>query len=188
MLGFVLALHGRVGASFKLGRCMATCTLTYAPEVARRAARTYFWRKFKTPFGALYLASIPLMIGAIAFIYYMQGPNWFVGAFGLFLFFNLLMQWAYYFTLPKALAKRLVDPATRTAEVTTSPEGVRIVIGPNASLLTGARFKRIWLYDDFVILAVNSPLQMGFTYLPTAGMTPEVRRDLEAASQGKAIT
>jgi len=165
---------------------MTTCTVTYSPEVARRAARTYFWRKFKTPFGVSYLASVPVMIGAVAFIYYMQGANWFVGAFGLLIFFNLLMQWGYYFSLPRALARRLADPALRTAEVTTSPEGVRIVIGPNASLLKWARFKRIWLYDDFVILAVNPPLQMGFTYLPTAGMSTEVRRDLEAASQGNA--
>ena len=127
------------------------------------------------------------MIGAVAFIYYMQGANWFVGAFGLVIFFNVLMQWGYYFTLPRALAKRLADPALRTAAITTSADEVRIVIGPNASLLKWARFKRIWLYDDFVILAVNPPLGMGFTYLPTAGMSPEVRRDLEAASQGKAV-
>jgi hypothetical protein len=166
---------------------MATCTVTYSPEVARRAARTYFWRKFKTLFGALYLASVPLMIGAIAFIYHMQGANWFVGAFGLLLFFNLLMEWTYYFSLPRALARRLADPANRTAEVTTSADGVRIAIGPNASLLKWARFKHVWLYDDFVILAVMPPLMTGFVYLPTAGMTPEVRRDLESASQGKAI-
>jgi len=165
---------------------MATCTVTYSPEVARRAARAYFWRKFATLFGASYLASIPVMIGAIAFIYYMQGANWFVGAFGLLLFFNVLMQWGYYFTLPRALAKRLVDPLLCTAEITTSADGVRIVIGPNASLLKWARFRRIWLYDDFVILAMNPPLQMGFTYIPTAGMSTEVRRDLEAAAQGNA--
>ena len=165
---------------------MAACTVTYSPEVARRAARTYFWRKFGTLFGASYLASVSVMTGAIVFIYYMQGANWFVGAFGLLLFFNVLMQWGYYFTLPRALAKRLADPALRTAEITTSSDGVRIVIGPNASLLKWARLKRIWLYDDFVILAINPPLQMRFTYIPTAGMSTEVRRDLEAASQGNA--
>jgi len=164
---------------------MATCTVTYTPEVARHAARAYFWRKFKTPLGVLYLASIPFLIGAVAFIYYMQGANWFVGAFGLLLFSNLLMQWFYYFKLPQALARRLVDPANRTAEVTTSEDGIRVAIGPNASLLKWTMFKRIWLYDDFAILAVNPPLAMRFTYLPTEGMTPEVRRDLEAASQGK---
>ena len=96
------------------------------------------------------------------------------------------MQWGYYFSLPRALAKRLDDPVLRTAEITTSSDGVRIVIGPNASLLKWARLKRIWLYDDFVILAINPPLQMRFTYIPTAGMSTEVRRDLEAASQSNA--
>ncbi len=165
---------------------MATCAVTYSPEVARRAVRTYFWRKFGTPFGVSYLVSVPVTIGAIAFTYYMQGPNWFVGGFGFMLAFNLLMQWLYYFNLPRAFAKRLADPALRTAEITTSADGVRIVIGPNASLLKWARFKRIWLYDDFVILAMNPPLQMGFTYIPTAGMSTEVRRDFEAAGQGNA--
>jgi hypothetical protein len=70
--------------------------------------------------------------------------------------------------------------------VETSSKGIRVLSGPNSALLTWERFKHIWLYDDFVILAVRPPL-MRFTFLPTDGMTLEVRRDLEAASEGRPI-
>jgi hypothetical protein len=166
---------------------MVTCTVQYSADVAVRAIRTYFWRKFRTPFGAFYLGSYPLIIGMIAFTYYMQGANWFVGAFGSLVFFNLLMQWSNWFTLPRAIAKRLTDPANRTAEVTTSAEGIRIAIGQAASFVKWAMIKYIWFYDDFVILALKPPLLMRSIHLPTAGMTPELRRDLAAASQGEAI-
>jgi hypothetical protein len=100
---------------------------------------------------------------------------------------NLLFQGAIYFSMPKAFARRLQDPVNRTAEVETSAEGVRIASGPNAALLTWARFKHIWMYDDFVILAVK-PAISRFTFLPTSGMSPEMRRDLQAASEGKRVT
>jgi hypothetical protein len=164
---------------------VATCTVQYSADVARRAGRAYFWRKFRTPFGALYLVSVPLVLSAILFIYYTEGANWFAGAFGLLLFFNLLMQWASYSSFPKALARLA---ANQTAEVATSADGVRLTIGPNSSLLKWASFKRIWLYEDFIILAVNPPFVMRFTYVPTAGMTQEVRSDFERASRREAIT
>jgi len=44
---------------------VATCNVTYSEGVVRRAVRTFFWRRFKTPLGALYLVpflfySVPL--------------------------------------------------------------------------------------------------------------------------------
>jgi hypothetical protein len=166
---------------------MATCTITYSADISRRAVRTFFWRRFKTPLGVSFLLSLPVMAGALWFVYSIDGANWFIGMIGFLLFMNLLIQSSYYFSLPKAFVRRLSDPTMRTAEVETSPKGVRIVFGPNATLLTWERFKHIWLYDDFVIMAVKPPL-MPFTFLPTDGMTPEVRRDIQAASEGKPVT
>jgi hypothetical protein len=169
---------------------MATCTLTYSTEVARRAFRTYFWKRFSTPLGLFYLFSFPLIIGAVWFAYSFDGANWFVGAFGLAILMNLSLQGIYYyacyFAFPKAFARRLSDPMARTAEVETSLEGIRILSGPNAALLTWARFKYIWLYDDFVLMAAKPPMFPVF-FIPTNGMTPEVHRDLEAAGQGRSI-
>ena len=168
------------------GTALATCTLTYSTDVARRAARTYFWRRFKTPLGVSFLFSLPVTAGFIWFIYSTEGANWFVGAFGLLIVMNLIIQGSYYFSLPKAFARRLSDPSLRTAEVETSSKGIRVLSGPNSALLPWKSFKHIWFYHDFVILAVRPPL-MRFTFLPTDGMTPEVRLDLDAASEGRPI-
>ena len=97
---------------------------------------------------------------------------------------NIILQGSYYFSLPKAFARRLSDPSLRTAELETLPNGIRVTSGLNSSLLKWGRFKHIWFYPDFVILAVRPPLMMGFTFLPTEGMTVDVRRDIEAASVG----
>ena len=166
---------------------MATCTITYSEAVARRAVHAFFWRRFKTPLGALYLLSLPLLIAIIVFVYSVDGPNWFVGAFGLILVMNVLIQGTFYFSLPKAFARRLLDPANRTADVETSSEGVRVASGRSAAVLAWAKFPYVWIYEDFVILAAKPPL-MRFTFLPTDGMTPDVRRDLETASEGRTIT
>ena len=159
---------------------MATCNVTYSEGVVRRAVRTFFWRRFKTPLGVLYLGSFPILLGAIGFAYSIDGPNWFVGAVGLLLVLNIIIQATPYFVLPKAFAKRIADPAKRSAEVETSTEGVRVTNGPNAALLPWKRFKYIWVYDQYIILAVRPPMLM-FVIIPTEGMTSDVRRDFEEA-------
>ena len=159
---------------------MATCTITYSADIAHRAARMFFWRRFKTPLGVSFLMSLPAMAGAMWLVYTVDGANWFIGVTGVVLFLNLIIQSSYYFTLPKAFALRLSDPTLRNAEIETSPQGVRVVSGPHANLLTWERFKYIWIYDDFVILAVKPPF-MPFIFLPTRGMTPEVLRDIRAS-------
>ena len=165
---------------------MATCTIAYSSDVARRAVRKYFWRRFKTPFGVSLLLALALTAGFIWFVYSTDGANWIVGAFDLLFVMNLFIQGSYYFSLPRAFARRLSDASLRTAEVETSSSGIRVSSGPNSSLLTWEKVRHIWFYSDFVILAVRPPL-MRFTFLPTDGMTVEVRRDLQSASEGKPI-
>jgi hypothetical protein len=106
---------------------------------------------------------------------------------GLSAFFNALFQFGYVFVLPNGFAHRLSDPENRTAEIETSADGVRVVIGRNAAFLNWKLYKHIWIYPDFVILTM-SPFLLRFIIIPAAGMTSEVRRDLEAASQGNPIT
>ena len=159
---------------------MARCNVTYSESVTRRAVHTFFWRRFKTPLGALYLGSFPILLGAIGFAYSIDGPNWFVGAMGFLLVMNLIIQVTSYFALPKAFVKRISDPTRRNAEIETSAEGVRVTNGPNALLLPWKMFKYIWVYDQYVILAVRPPM-LTFVTIPTEGMTSDVRRDFEEA-------
>jgi hypothetical protein len=164
------------------GDAVATSTLTYSADVVRRAARTFFRRRLGTLFGAQYLGSFPLMGGFAWSVYSIAGANWVVGAIGLLLTMNLMIQVNYYVFFPRIFAKLLSDPAARTIEVETFPDGIRIVSGRNAALLTWAKYKHIWIYDAFIIMAKKPPLGP-FHVIPTEGMTPEVRHDLEAASR-----
>jgi hypothetical protein len=126
------------------------------------------------------------MAGLISFFLSEKPAIWIVGTVGLIFAINLIMQCLYFLWWPKAFAKRLVDPTKRSAEIETSAEGVKILFGDNESLLKWTTYKHIWPYSDFIILSI-SPVLMGFVFIPTNGMTAEVRRDLEAASKGRAI-
>jgi hypothetical protein len=149
--------------------------------------RTFFWRKFATPLGALYLLSFPLITATIWFVWSSSGPNWFVGMFGFILCMNILFQVMGYFLVPRVFARRAVDSATRIAEVESSAHGIRISHGGNTSTTPWSTFTNIWLYDNFVILVKWPALSlMQFVVLPSDGMSSQMRLDLEAASQGRA--
>ena len=113
-------------------------------------------------------------------------PVWIVSIIGFIYAANWVIQLGYFLWWPKAFAKRLVDPSKRTAEIETSAEGVKILFDGNTRVLNWKFYKHIWLYHDFVILSM-SPALMAFVFIPTNGMTAEVRRDLETASKGGAI-
>jgi hypothetical protein len=150
--------------------------------------RTYFWRKFASRLGALFLLSLLLMTAAVWFVWSTAGPNWFVGMFGLALYMNVLFQVMGYFFVPRVFARAAQDPATRIAEVETSAHGVRISRGGNTVTTPWPSFTKIWLYDDFVLLVRKPALSlMQFVVLPSDGMDSQMRLDLLAASQGKPI-
>jgi hypothetical protein len=132
------------------------------------------------------VVSIPILIGAIWFAWSTSGPNWFVGAFGLLISLNLMIQVVGYFMVPRLFARRASDLVT---EVETSASGIRISRGENSFKLPWRSFTRIWSYDDFVILAAKPQFNLtGFFVLPSSGMSQLMRDDLQAASQGRADT
>ncbi len=163
---------------------MSTCNVTYSAETIRGAARAYFWRRLKSLGGVCYLLSTALVLGAICFIYFLEGANWFVGAFGVLLFLNLTIQLSYYFSAPRVLARILLAPGRSTLGLETQPEGVRVDSGRNSAFLPWSRFRYIWEYQAFFLLVPDFPvLRFAFVIIPTDGMTPEVRHDLQRASQ-----
>jgi hypothetical protein len=163
---------------------VAVCTVTYSAEVARSAAHAFFWRKFKTPEGVLYLISLPLVLASVFLIYLYEGPNWAVGAFGLLLVMNVMLQITAYFSVPRALVRRLTDPARRTLTIETLSDGFKAEAARSTTLLPWANLRYIWFYKDFILLVPPFPvLRATFVVVPTNGMTPEVMRDFETASQ-----
>lgn len=161
---------------------MSTCTVTYSPDVVKRAVRTYFWRRFVTPWGLLYLLSFPPLIGAICWVYYMQGANWFVGAFGALVAMNLMIQSTYYFLLPKAYAKGVAKMENQNAKIEVSGDGLRISSNRSASFRKWTAFKYVWPYKDFIILVISA-MSIRFVFLPTDGMSDEVYDKLLEATR-----
>ncbi len=43
---------------------LASCSIAYSPEVAERAARQFFWRKWRTPFGMVFFSSL-IIVSAV---------------------------------------------------------------------------------------------------------------------------
>jgi hypothetical protein len=160
---------------------MAVCTVTYSAEVARRAYRTFFWRKFSTPLGLFYLLSLPINLALLVFVYLFMGTNWVLGAFGVLFIGTLYIQAVAYFAMPRAMARAAVK--LNAAEIETTSKGFRASIGPNVSFLDWARFKYVWVYPDFVILVGKPELLFRFAYVPAIGMSAEARRDFEDAGK-----
>lgn len=165
---------------------MTTSTLTYSEPLVRRAVRRYFWRKFASLIGALFLLSLVLMTAAVGFVWSTAGANWFVGMIGFVLYMNVLFQAMGYFLVPRVFARAALNPATRTAEVETSAQGIRITRGGNTTTSPWSNFTKIWLYDDCVLLVRKPSLSlMQFVVLPGDGMDSQMRLELLAASQVK---
>jgi hypothetical protein len=110
---------------------LASCSIAYSPNAAERAARQFFWRKWRTPFGILFFSSLVIVsAGLIAWIYWV-GPDWFAGMLGTLLVANLIIQWGWYSRFPKALARSATE--RKTAELETTDEGVRLSFGQNTN-------------------------------------------------------
>lgn len=159
---------------------MASCSIEYSPEVAERAARQFFWRKWRTPFGMLFFSSL-IIVGAalIAWVCWV-GPDWFAGMLGTLLVANLIIQWGWYSRFPKALARSVTE--RKAAELETTNEGMRLSFGQNTNFTPWSKFFTIWIYDEFILLRLGkSQLGSLFIHIPTRGMTPEVRSAFEGA-------
>lgn len=159
---------------------MASCSIEYSPEVAERAARQFFWRKWRTPFGILLISSIVIISAVLIVWMYKFGADWFVGMLGTLLALNLIMQWAWYSRLPKALARSVAE--RKNVELETTDEGICLSSARNTNFTPWSKFSAIWIYDEFVLLRVSkNSLGSLFIHIPAQGMTPEVRAAFEGA-------
>ena len=161
---------------------MPSCAITYSPDVAVEAARAFFWRKFRTKFGALYLASIVLIPGfMIAYAHYV-GFDWLVGMLGTILAFNVILQLASYFAVPRALARLALVRARERADIEATAEWLKVASGQSINTFPWSTFKHVWVYDDFMLLVLGEPLANRFVHVPTAGMSNEVPSEFKAAA------
>jgi hypothetical protein len=157
------------------------CTLTYTADTVRRADRTFFWRKFTTPLGLLYVLGGLGSLTCIWLVYSKAGPTWVVGLLGFVAFTNLLFQLMFYLRAPRAFGLLLDNTANPAAEVETSPEGIHVSFGRNAWMRPWPTFKYIWFYDDFVILVSSPPIMPNCWVLPSRGMSSQMLLELKSA-------
>lgn len=159
---------------------VASCSITYSSAVAERAARQFFWLRWRTPFGILFFSSIVIVTGVLIAWICFVGPDWFAGMLGTLLAANLLIHWTWYSRFPKALARSIAE--RKSAELETTGEGMRLSFGQNTNFTPWSRFSAIWIYDEFILLRLGKS-QWGslFIHIPTRDMTPEVRSTFEGA-------
>jgi hypothetical protein len=124
----------------------ASCTVITSPEVAFRAGRAFFWRKWRTKWGAVLLGAILINLATLIGVIVWMGPdNWLVGS------------------------------ATKTtSEIEVTADGITVRSGRNTRYLPWKVFSCIWIYEDFILLPLDKVLLNRFVWLPTSGMTPEV--------------
>jgi hypothetical protein len=161
---------------------LPSCAITYSPDVAVQAARAFFWRKFRTKFGAVYLASFVLIAGFMMVYAQYFGFDWLVGMLGTILAFNVILQLASYFAVPRAMARLASDRARDGADVEATAEWLKVASGQRINTFPWSTFKHVWVYDDFMLLVLGEPLANRFFHVPTAGMSNEIRSEFEAAA------
>ena len=158
--------------------------LIYSAKVAYQAARFYRWRRFCTTFGLLYLGSLVICIGMMVFAYTYEGTNWFFGFMGTMLGFNLILQTATWFSLPKATAKVVSNLKSPNGHIALDDEGFTLSVGGNVVKILWSRFRYVWPRKDFIVLARP---YFGMLHIPTEGMTANVRAEFERRGLGAVV-
>jgi hypothetical protein len=167
---------------------LASCTVVTSPEVAFRAGRTFFWRKWRTKSGALLLGAILINIATLIGVTVWIGPdNWLVGVVSAILFLNCVLQGGYFLSLPRALRRAALRATQTTSEIEVTDDGVTVRSGKNTHHLPWKVFSFIWIYDDFILLPLGKVVLNRFVWVPTSGMTPEVLTAFRTARSRPAI-
>lgn len=154
--------------------------VTASPEVARRAGRTFWLRKWRTGFGLFVLGGIACVIATIIWLIALFGPERApLGVPAILLVMMLGLESTLLFGLPRSLAR--AARGGKSSEVSVEDDGITIKSGRNTQFLPWKVFSGIWIYDRFVILPVGRFAMSRFIWIPREGMSPEVLEGLESA-------
>ena len=168
---------------------LASCTVVTSPEVAFRAGRTFFWRKWRTKSGALLLGAILINIATLTGVMVWIGPdNWLVGVMSAILFLNAVLQGGYFFSLPRALRRAALRAPMNISEIEVTDDGLTVRSGRSTNHLPWKVFSFIWIYEDFVLLPLGKVVLNRFVWIPTSGMTAEVLTAFRTARHRPAIS
>lgn len=161
---------------------MAESNLIFSAEAARDAARYFLLRRYRTKLGLMFIGSIVLFAIAIPLWGHYFGANWFVGFLGTVLGMNLIIHATAFYSMPRALAKRVTSFKSLVGHVTTSEDGITLSVDGNVAKLAWSRIRYIWCQSDFIILGL-SLFQM--IHLPTRELSDGVQEELERRASSK---
>ncbi len=164
------------------GTHLASCTVEASPAVALRAGRAFFPRKWRTKFGLITPGAIAIDIAVLIGVLTWMGPdNMLVGMLATILMLMAVTESASFFTIPRTLATVARRTPQNTSEIEVTEEGLTVRSGKNTHFLPWKVFSSVWIYDDFIILPIGEFVLNRFLWVPTAGMTAEVRAAFKAA-------
>ena len=155
---------------------MAECVLNYSEATAREAARFFCWRRYLTKRGISYLGAIVVLIGALIYAYQLFGPDWRVGFIGTLLGLTVVVQVTSFFALPRAMSRRIASLGSHEGRLTTRDDGFSLSLGGNVSNIPWSEIRYLWSRENFIVLEFSL---FSMLYLPTDGMSADVRADLE---------
>ena len=159
---------------------MPTCMVTASPEIARRAGRAFWIRKWRTGFGVFSLGAIACVIATIIWMVALFGPARApLGVPATILAMMIVLESGWLFGVPRALAR--AASGGKTSEVNVEDDGITVKSGRNTQFLPWKVFSAVWIYDSFVILPVGRFVVSRFIWIPRAGMSSEVLEALEPA-------
>jgi hypothetical protein len=161
---------------------LASCTVSASPAVALRAGRAFFLRKWRTKFGLITLGAVVIDIAVLIGVLSWIGPDHIlVGMLATILMLMGLVQSASFFTIPHTLARVTERAPQSTSEIEVTEEGLTVRSGKNTNFLPWQVFSSVWIYDEFILLPIGKFILSRFVWVPTAGMTADVRTAFKAA-------
>jgi hypothetical protein len=104
-----------------------------------------------------------------------------VGMLATILMLMAVTQSASFFTIPRTLARVAGRTPQNTSEIDVTEEGLTVRSGKNTNFLPWKVFSSVWIYDDFIVLPIGKDVLNRFFWVPTAGMTADVRVAFKAA-------
>jgi hypothetical protein len=161
---------------------LPSCVVNASPDIARRAGRAFWVRKWRTRFGAFALASIICVIATIVWMVALFG--WERAPLGVpatVLCMMMVAESVSFFGVPRTLARSA--SGRNTSEVHVEDDGITVKAGRNTQFLPWKTFSAVWIYGGFVLLPIGRFAVSRFVWIPTAGMSAEVLQALASASK-----
>jgi hypothetical protein len=165
-----------------------SCTVVVSPDVAFTAARTFFWRKWRSPFGLVHIGSFVLVTAMlVTFVTWTGADSFAVGFLSLILMMNVILESGYFFGLPRGFRRAVEHSTDRTSEIETTSDGFTVRSGQTSRQFPWHAFAAVWIYPDVILLPLGKVVFLNcFIWIPTAGMTAEVLADFRAVQERRA--